>query len=69
MNESVRIAVCDDIDRERQTVVQLLSEYMDQNNLYVPIDTFSSGEDLLDSDISRYSLVFMDIFLGVMNGM
>lgn len=69
MNESVRIAVCDDIDRERQTVVQLLSEYMDQNNLYVPIDTFSSGEDLLDSDISRYSLVFMDIFLGGMNGM
>ena len=69
MKETIKIAVCDDQEQDRQTVLNLLAAYLDQNNLYAVIDTFSSGEALLDADVSSYNLVFLDIFMAEMNGM
>ena len=69
MKETRKIAVCDDQEQDRQTVLNLLAAYLDQNNLYAVIDTFSSGEALLDADVSSYNLVFLDIFMAEMNGM
>ena len=50
MNNSIRIAVCDDLKTERQKIILLLSSYLDQNNLYAEIDEFESGETFLSSD-------------------
>ena len=69
MNNSIRIAVCDDLKTERQKIILLLSSYLDQNNLYAEIDEFESGETFLRSDMTRYSLIFLDIFMGGLNGM
>ena len=54
MNNSIRIAVCDDLKTERQKIILLLSSYLDQNNLYAEIDEFESGETFLSSDMTRF---------------
>lgn len=69
MREQIRIAICDDCEQDMQKIQQLLDQYLDENNLYVPIDTFSSGEALLAADLSEYSLIFLDIFMDGKNGM
>lgn len=69
MADSIRIAVCEDLKTDREKVITLLSSYLDQNNLYAEIDEFESGEAFLEADITHYSLVFMDIFMGKLNGM
>lgn len=69
MENYISIAVCDDRKADRETILALLASYLDQNNLYAKIDTFESGEDFLNSDMTRYGLVFMDIFMGGRNGM
>lgn len=57
MNGEIKVAVCDDLEEDRQVLVNLLSEYTDKNNLYVKIQEFTSGEAFLASDTSEYSLV------------
>lgn len=69
MENCIKIAVCDDLKTDREDIISLLSSYLDQNDLYVKIDEFESGEAFLKSDIACYSLVFMDIFMGDLNGM
>lgn len=69
MEEVIRIAVCDDLKEDREVLIKILSEYLDQNNLYAEVDEFVSGEVFLESDISRYRLVFLDIFMDKLNGM
>ena len=69
MEEVIRIAVCDDLKEDRDILIKILSEYLDQNNLYAEVDEFVSGEAFLASDISRYRLVFLDIFMDKLNGM
>lgn len=69
MENSIRIAVCDDLKTDREKILSLLFAYLDQNNLYAKIDEFESGETFLKSDLSCYSLVFLDIFMGGLNGM
>ena len=69
MEEVIRIAVCDDLKEDRDILIKILSEYLDQNNLYAEVDEFISGEAFLASDISRYRLVFLDIFMDKLNGM
>ena len=69
MEEVIRIAVCDDLKEDRDILIKILSEYLDQNNLYAEVDEFISGEAFLASDISRYRLVLLDIFMDKLNGM
>ena len=69
MENSIKIAVCDDVKTDREKIISLLSSYLDQNNLYAEIDEFESGEAFLQSDIVCYRLAFMDIFMGNLNGM
>jgi len=69
MEDSIRIAICDDQKSDREILLTLLSSYLDQNNLCARIDEFESGEAFLEADTTRYSLVFMDIFMGKLNGM
>lgn len=69
MEEPMKIAVCDDLKTDREKIIMLLSSYLDQNNLYAKIDEFESGESFLEADTTCYSLIFMDIFMGKLNGM
>lgn len=69
MEKNIKVAICDDLKTDREKIISLLSSYLDQNNLYMEIDEFESGEAFLESDTACYSLVFMDIFMGNLNGM
>lgn len=64
MNGEIKVAVCDDLEEDRQVLVNLLSEYTDKNNLYVKIQEFTSGEAFLASDTSEYSLAFYGYLYG-----
>lgn len=66
---SLKIAVCDDFESERNLIISYLSEYLDNNGMIAEIDEFSSGESFLNSEVSEYNLVFMDIFMDGINGM
>lgn len=67
--ESIRIAICDDLKEEREKLKAYINEYLDINELVAEIDEFECGEDFLNSDTKKYSLVVLDIFMGELNGM
>lgn len=69
MENCIRIAVCDDRKTDRELLLSLLSSYLDENDLYVKVDEFESGEAFLQADTAMYSLAFLDIFMGELNGM
>lgn len=62
------IAICDDIQQDRASVICMIQKYLDQNNYIAGIDEFKSGEELLAANISDYNLVILDIFLDKLNG-
>lgn len=66
---SIRIAVCDDQSEERKKIIRLIQDYIEKEQFAVQIDEFESGESFLSSDISVYSLIFLDIFMNGINGM
>lgn len=66
---TLSIAVCDDLDEDRKTMISLLWEYLDKNNICARIDEYESGEAFLSSDTASYLLVFLDIFMDGINGM
>lgn len=68
-NDSIKIAICDDVKEEREKLKAHINEYLDINELVAEIDEFESGEAFLKSDTKRYSLVVLDIFMGELNGM
>ena len=54
----MRIAVCDDEEKDLRQVTDLLAQYTPQ----LPVDQFSSAEELLKSaETTFYSLIFLDI--------
>lgn len=67
-NDLSRIAVCDDDPSDRGTVLQLLQEYLDRQELSIRIDTFCDGESFLASDLNLYDLVILDIYMGELSG-
>lgn len=62
------IAICDEIQQDRASVICMIQKYLDQNNYIAGIDEFKSGEELLAANISDYNLVILDIFLDKLNG-
>lgn len=68
VNEILKIAICDDDPTELKRILSMLSEYLDINNYLADINTYSSGEEFLSSDVKKYQLVVLDIFMGDING-
>ena len=68
MKYQMKIAVCDDNDRDRAGICSLINTYLDLHNLHIKIDQFSSGEAFLAGEPGNYGLVFMDITMKGING-
>lgn len=64
----VKIAICDDLKKERDAEKALLSKYMDLHDYVFEVDEFESGEELLAADVHSYDLILLDIFMGGING-
>lgn len=65
----MNLAICDDIDKDREHIRELLLRYLRQHDITAPIYTFSSGEEFLSSSGITFDAVFMDIFMGSVNGL
>ena len=66
--KGLRIAVCDDMEADRKTLLKLLNKYLDMHGHLAVIDQYISGEALLAADISRYELVILDIYMAKLTG-
>lgn len=64
-----KIAICDDDPQDRDTMLSLVQQYLDERNYNVLVDTYLTGEALLESDIAQYALVILDIYMGQLNGL
>lgn len=68
LNAEIKIAICDDLEEERNKIRSLLEQYLDDNQYVASIDEYVSGENLLESDVSLYNLIVLDIFMDELNG-
>lgn len=68
INYQMKIAICDDDQQDRQTMLALVAEYLDMHNYHIRIDEYASGEAFLASDVMQYDLLILDIFMGELNG-
>ena len=64
----IRAAVCDDTPKDRELILGLLYQYLDERSFGIRVDEFASGEELLQADVMAYDLLILDIFMGELNG-
>lgn len=66
----INIAICDDEKIFVKKLNKVVSNYLDRNQIEYNIDLFYSGEDFVELGInmSQYSILFMDIEMGSLNG-
>ena len=65
----MKIAICDDLENERQTLRNALTDFFDREGMQVQLCEFTSGEALLKSyALDTYALVFLDVYMGGITG-
>ena len=65
----MNIAITDDLPREREKIMRILSEYSASAHIDLDISEYSSAEDFMeDYRPLRYSAVFLDIYMDGMTG-
>ena len=65
----MKIAICDDLEIERQTLRNALVDFFDREGMRVQLCEFTSGEALLKNFTpDTYSLIFLDIYMGGITG-
>ena len=58
----MKIAICDDVSKQLETIQNATVEYLKSKNLFAEIDAFNKGFDFIDShDKIKYDLVLLDI--------
>ncbi len=68
INYQMKIAICDDDEHDRSLMKGLVAEYLDLHNYHIGVDEYMTGESFLSGDLSQYSLVILDIFMGELTG-
>lgn len=63
----IRVAICDDIPEIIDSLHTMLDHYFNKKDIRLDIERFDCGEAFLNSQ-TNYDIVFMDIYLGKMNG-
>ena len=65
----MHIALADDRPDARKKLSEALSDFAFRNGLHFDIHAFPSGEALLEASIStRFSVIFLDVFMEGMSG-
>lgn len=63
--ETLKIAVCEDLEQERELLVNILSE----SQFPTQVQIFTNGEDFIKNfQAYKYDLILMDIFMDKMTG-
>lgn len=70
MQTSLRIAVVDDLEMDRQKLEYMLTSYTSRRELNCVIDNFSRGDEFLQNFMpGKYQLIFLDIMMDGLDGM
>lgn len=66
----LKIAICDDEIQFRRIVKKLLEEYLTDKKIEYSIDTYESGENLLENivEVQEYNIMFLDINMVEVDG-
>ena len=69
-NMKYKIAICDDLDADRQYVLNMVERWAASAGHVVHIDTFSSAENFLFhyAEENDYDILLLDIEMGAMDG-
>lgn len=66
----IRIAICDDMPKELQSLVSLISQYLDENSLDAEVMEFSHPDGLIMAmESERFHLYILDIVMPMVNGL
>ncbi len=66
---NISIAVCDDLEEERFSLVRMIQHYAKTHQLNISLDTAASGEEFLSMwKPDRWDLVFLDIYMAGLTG-
>lgn len=70
IKQMFKIAICDDENLFTEELKELISSYMVEKGLVFEIDTYSSGEALVELGLGvmRYTVVFLDINMEKIDG-
>lgn len=70
INQMFKIAICDDENLFTEELKELISGYMMEKDLIFEIDTYNSGEALVELGVGvvRYTIVFLDINMERIDG-
>ncbi len=67
---NVRIAICEDIEKESLALAKLVKKYCDSVFVSAQIDVFASGEGFLQKFVpGYYQIAFLDIYMSGLSGM
>lgn len=64
----MRIAVCDDEEIYREELRKCIAGYCDDRKIDLEVDEYKDGNELLASQ-KKYDMVFLDIEMGLMDGL
>jgi len=65
----MNIAICEDDPADAANIYAMLERYMGQHGYTSELSVFASGEELLASfSLGLYDVIFLDIYMGDMNG-
>ncbi len=65
----IKIAIVEDEDKWANIINEYLQRYTSQQRIDIAITRFSDGYDLVDGYSCDFDIIFMDIEMGLMNGM
>ncbi len=65
----IKIAIVEDEDKWANLIEEYLERFSREQNLDVAITRYRDGYDLVDGYECDYNIIFMDIEMGLMNGM
>ena len=63
----MKIAICDDEMKERETLNSMIKQYCDDRKLVCEITFFASGEEIIESE-NNYRIIFLDISMKGLDG-
>lgn len=68
MQAQLKIAICDDLQTDRELLRAYITDFINEKKIIAEIDEYSCGEEFLKCDSEIYNLVFLDIFMSGING-
>ncbi|NWK10802.1 LytR/AlgR family response regulator transcription factor [Clostridium cadaveris] len=65
----IRIAICDDELYEQEKIQTMLNQLKAENCKGIHVETFSSGEELIENDYDQFDILILDIHMRDLSGL